>query len=63
MHNMLVPATAPSLQEQEEYYYDSDDSVLNLDEEYPGLGKCIVEWQVARRGAIPMPAWCPPNFG
>ena len=32
-------------QEQEEYYYDSDDSVLDLDEEYLGLAECIVEWQ------------------
>ena len=63
MHDTLAPATAPRLQEQEEYYYDSDDSVLNLDEEYPGLAKCIVEWQAARWGAAPMPAWRPPNFG
>ena len=24
-------------------YYDSDDSVLDLDEEYSGLGECIIE--------------------
>ena len=52
----LALATALRLQEQDEYYYDSDDSVLNLDEEYPGLAVCIVEWQAARRGATPMPA-------
>ena len=47
MCNTLVPAMAPRPQEQEEYYYDSDDSVLNLDEEYPGLVEHIVEWQAA----------------
>ena len=31
----LTPATAT--QPQEEYHYDSDDSVLDLDEEYPDL--------------------------
>ena len=61
--NTLVPATAPRLQEQEEYYYDSDDSVLDLDEEYPGLAEHIVDWQAAQWGTAPMPAWCQPNFG
>ena len=45
VHDTLQPATAPRLQEQEEYYYNSDDSVLDLDEEYPGLVEHIVEWQ------------------
>ena len=53
MHDTPVPATAPRPQEQEEYYYDSDDSVLDLDEEYPGLAECIVEWQAARWGTAP----------
>ena len=43
--DMLMPATDPRPQELEEYYYDSDDSVLNLDEEYLGLGERIIEWQ------------------
>ena len=60
---MLMLAMAPRPQEQEEYYYDSDDSVLNLDEEYLGLVECIVEWQATQWGAAPMPAWRPPNFG
>ena len=63
MHNTLAPATAPRPQEQEEYYYNSDDSVLDLDEEYLGLAEHIVEWQAARQGTAPMPAWCQPNFG
>ena len=59
----LAPATALRPQDLEEFYYDSDDSVLDLDEEYPGLGKCIIEWQATRRGATSLPWWCPPNFG
>ena len=41
VHEVLVPATATRPQE-EEYQYDSDDSVLNLDEEYPAWqnGSC-----------------------
>ena len=50
--NTLAPAMAPKPQEQEEYYYNSDDSVLDLDEEYPGLGECIVEWQAAQLWAV-----------
>ena len=45
MHDTFALATAPRLQEQDKYYYDSDDSVLDLDEEYLGLAECIVEWQ------------------
>ena len=33
MHEALAPATAVCPQEQE-YYYDSNDSILDLDEEY-----------------------------
>ena len=32
----LMPATAPRPQDPEDFYYDSDDSVLDLDEDYPG---------------------------
>ena len=60
---MLALAMAPRPQEQDEYYYDSDDSVLNLDEEYLGLAECIVEWQATQWGAAPMLTWHPPNFG
>ena len=63
VHDMLMPATASRTQEQEEYYYDSDDSVLDLDQEYLGLVECIAEWQATRQGATPMPAWHQPNFG
>ena len=59
----LVLATAPRPQDLEEFYYDSDDSVLDLDEEYPGLGKNIIEWKAAQWGAASLPGWCPPNFG
>ena len=63
MRDTLAPATALRPQDPEEFYYDSDDSVLDLDEEYPGLGKCIIEWQATRRGTASLPGWCPPNFG
>ena len=61
--DMLTLATAPRPQDPEEFYYDSDDSVLDLDEEYPGLGEHIIEWQAARRGAASLPGWCLPDFG
>ena len=60
---MLVPATAPRPQDPEEFYYDSDDSVLDLDKEYPGLGEHIIEWQATRQGTASLPGWCLPNFG
>ena len=47
VHDTLALATAPRPQDPEEFYYDSDDFVLDLDEEYPGLGECIIEWQAA----------------
>ena len=59
----LMPATAPRPQDPEEFYYDSDDSVLDLDEEYPGLGEHIIEWQATRRGTTSLPGWHPPDFG
>ena len=63
VRDMLLPATALRPQDPEELYYDSDDSVLDLDEEYPGLGECIIEWQAAQWGATSLPGWHPPNFG
>ena len=63
VHDRLMLATAPRPQDPEEFYYDSDDSVLDLNEEYPGLGEHIIEWQAARRGAASLPGWCPPDFG
>ena len=39
----LVPATAPRPQDQE-YYYDSDDSILDLDAELPAIAEWLVEW-------------------
>ena len=58
----LVLATATRLQE-EEYQYDSDDSVLDLDEEYPGLAERVVQWQAAHQGAACAPPWRPSDFG
>ena len=62
VHDTLMPATASRPQDPEELYYDSDDSVLDLDEEYLGLGECIIEWQATRWGTAPLPGWHPPNF-
>ena len=58
----LVLATATRLQE-EEYQYDSDDSVLDLDEEYLGLAERVVQWWAARQGAACAPPWQPSDFG
>ena len=63
MGDMLMPATALRPQELEEYYYDSDNSVLDLDEEYMGLGERIIELQAAQQCATSLPAWHLPNFG
>ena len=63
VHNTLTLATALRPQGPEEFYYDSDDSVLDLDKEYPGLGECIIEWQAAQRGTAPLLGCRPPNFG
>ena len=58
----LTLATAARLQE-EEYQYDSDDSVLDLDEEYPGLAEWVVQWRASRQGAAYAPPWQPSDFG
>ena len=59
VHEALAPATAARPQE-EEYQYDS---VLDLDEEYPGLAEWVVQWQAAHQGAACAPPWQPSNFG
>ena len=58
----LAPATATRPQE-EEYQYDSDDSVLDLDEEYLGLAERVVQWWAARQGVACAPPWRPSDFG
>ena len=62
VHEALAPATAARSQE-EEYQYDSDDSVLNLDEEYPGLAERVMQWRAARQGAACTALWRPSDFG
>ena len=57
----LAPATAA--RPQEEYYYDSHDSVLDLDEEYPDLAEWVVQWWAARQSAACAPPWQPSDFG
>ena len=44
VHEALALATATRPQEQE-YYYNSDDLVLDHDEEYPDLAEQVVQWQ------------------
>ena len=45
----LTLATAAWPQEgEEEYYYDSDDSVLNIDEQYPKLAERVMQWQATQ---------------
>ena len=63
VHDTLVLATAPRPQDLEEFYYNLDDSVLNLNEEYPGLGEHIIELQATRQGTASLPGWRPPDFG
>ena len=55
----LATATQP----QEDYHYDSDDSVLDLDEEYPDLAEWVVQWRAARQSATCTPPWWPSDFG
>ena len=62
MHEALAPATAARPQE-EEYQYDSDDSVLDLDEEYPGLAERVMQWRAAHQGATCTPPGWPSDFG
>ena len=61
VHEALVPATAA--RPQEEYHYNSDDSVLDLDEEYPDLAEQVMQWWAARQSAACAPPWQPSNFG
>ena len=61
MREALAPATAA--RPQEEYHYDSDDSVLDLDEEYPDLAERVVQWRAARQSAACAPPWRPSDFG
>ena len=57
----LAPATAARPQE-EEYYYNSDDSVLDLDEEYLDLAEWVMQWWAASQSAACTPPWWPSNL-
>ena len=52
---VLAPATAA--QPQEEYYYDSDNSVLDINEQYPELTEWVVQWQATQQGTASAPPW------
>ena len=62
MHEALALASATQPPD-EEYYYDSDDSVLDMDEGLPELAERVVQWQAACRGAASAPLWRPSGFG
>ena len=61
VHEALALATAA--QPQEEYHYDSDDSVLDLDEEYPDLAEWVMQWWAAHQSTTCTPPWQPSDFG
>ena len=56
-------ALATAARPQEEYHYDSDDSVLDLDEEYPVLAEWVVQWRAACQSTTCAPPWQPSDFG
>ena len=61
VHEALTLATAT--RPQEEYHYNSDNSVLDLDEEYPDLAEQVMQWRAARQSAACAPPWQPSDFG
>ena len=61
VHEALALATAT--RPQQEYHYDSDDSVLDLDEEYLDLAEWVVQWWAACQSAACAALWRPSNFG
>ena len=61
VHEALALATAA--RPQEEYHYDSDDSVLDLDEEYPDMAEQVVQWRAACQITACAPPWRPSDFG
>ena len=62
MREVLTLTTATRPQEQE-YYYDLEDSFLDIDKKYPKLAERVVQWQAARWGATSVPPWHQPDFG
>ena len=62
---MVFPTGTPanaSRPEEQDYYYDSEDSVVDLDTKYPDISEWVVEWKVARLAAAPLPSWHPSGF-
>ena len=55
-------ALATAARPQEEYHYDSDDSVLDLDEEYLDLAERVMQWLAAHQSAACAPPWQPSDF-
>ena len=61
VHEALALTTAS--RPQEEYHYDSNESVLDLDEEYLDLAEWVLQWWAAHQSATCAPPWRPSNFG
>ena len=61
VHEALTPATAA--RPHEEFLYNSDDSVLDLDEEYPDLAERVMQWRAAHQSVACTPSWWPSDFG
>ena len=62
MHDTLAQATAPQ-PEEEEYYYDSDDLVVDLDAKCPEMVQWMVEWVEVKKARALLPPWCSGDFG
>ena len=58
----LALATNPC-PEGQEYFYDSNNLVVDFDTEFPDISEQVVEWRVARWAVALLPLWCPRNFG
>ena len=54
---------ATAARPQEEYHYNSDDSVLDLDEEYLDLAEQVMQWWAAHQSVTCAPPWGPSDFG
>ena len=60
---LTLATAAQPLEKEEEYYYGSDDSVLDIYEQYPELAERIMQWQAARWDTASIPPWHQPDFG
>ena len=57
---MLATSCHP---QEQEYYYDSDISVLDIDETFPELAERVMQWQATQWTVTLVPPWWPSDFG